>query len=135
MIADKLVDDRHSQTSAAAGRTERFEQPLTLFAAHSLSGVGKDNTDLAERVDFPTAGNWGVQVDLDSQKPKLKGVSLGTIISLLFSLRQTSAARAMRVSEEPQATAERVPMLQGMTTMALKRCDPLAIAEAKSLDW
>jgi hypothetical protein len=42
------------------------------------------------------------------------------------------AARVMRVSEEPQAIAESVPMLQGMTTMAWKRCEPLANGAAKS---
>ncbi|MNW04513.1 hypothetical protein D3C71_2006130 [compost metagenome] len=55
------------------------------------------------------------------------GVSRGTSTSGRPSLSITSAARVMRLSDEPFATAESVPMEHGMMIMPCVRNEPLAI--------
>ena len=66
---------------------------------------------------------------------RLKGVSLGTRMSFLLSLRCTSAARVIRFVVIPWAIDPRVLMLQGETTIPPVRNDPLAIPAEKSSGW
>src|SRR6266568_4105961 len=60
------------------------------------------------------------------------GVSRGTRISLRPSLSITSAARSMRVSESPAATAASVPTVQGQMTIASGGLEPEATGANQS---
>ena len=60
------------------------------------------------------------------------GVSRGTRMSLRPSFSVTSAARSMRLSERPAATAASVPTVQGQMTMASGGLDPEATGANQS---
>ena len=63
----------------------------------------------------------------------LRGVSRGTSTRGRNSFKVTSAARSRRFPAAPQAIPERVPMLQGTTSIPAVARPPLAMAAPMSL--
>lgn len=63
------------------------------------------------------------------------GVSRGTNTSFRRSFRWTSAARWIRFSLSPWATAASVPMLHGQTAIPPVRNEPLAMPARKFRKW
>ena len=62
----------------------------------------------------------------------LSGVSRGTSTSGRRSLSITSAARSIKLSARPAASAPAVPMLQGQIAIASAGFDPEAMGESQS---